>query len=85
MTCIEWERETQRLRLLRDELNQLVKALHEPRRNGLSIRQALATAVAMRQAGRGSLGWARTVGISVTLLTHVALSVTAVLVLLGVV
>ena len=33
----------------------------------------------------GSWGWARTVGISVTLVTHVVLSVTAVLVLLGMV
>ena len=33
----------------------------------------------------GSLGWGRTVGIVVTMLTHVVLSVTAVLVLLGVV
>ena len=33
----------------------------------------------------GSLGWGRTVGISVTMLTHAVLSVTAVLVLLGVV
>lgn len=54
----EWERETQRLRLLRDELNQLVKALHEPRRNGLSIRQALATAVAGAQVPEVRLRWA---------------------------
>jgi uncharacterized membrane protein YecN with MAPEG domain len=33
----------------------------------------------------GTWGWGRTVGITVTLLTHVALSVTAVLVLLGLV
>ena len=33
----------------------------------------------------GSLGWGRTVGIIVTMLTHVVLSVAAVLVLLGVV
>ena len=32
----------------------------------------------------GSLGWGRTVGISVTMLTHAVLSVTAVLILLGV-
>ncbi|CAD5379429.1 conserved hypothetical protein [Pseudomonas sp. OF001] len=54
----EWERETQRLRLLRDELNQLVKALHEPRRNGLSVRQALATVVAGAQVPEVRLRWA---------------------------
>ncbi|MBV2131589.1 DUF4011 domain-containing protein [Pseudomonas sp. MAP12] len=54
----EWERETTRLRLLRDELNQLVKALHETRRNGLSIRQALATAVAGARVPEVRLRWA---------------------------
>lgn len=54
----EWERETQRLRLLRDELNQLVKALHEPRRNGLTVRQALATAVADASVPEVRLRWA---------------------------
>ena len=54
----EWERETQRLRLLRDELNQLVKVLHEPQRNGLNIRQALATAVANAHLPEIKLRWA---------------------------
>lgn len=54
----EWTRETRRLRLLRDELNQLVKALHERQRNGLSIRQALATAVANAETPAIGLRWA---------------------------
>ena len=54
----EWERETRRLRLLRDELNQLVNALHERQRNGLSIRQALATAVANAGVAEIKLRWA---------------------------
>ncbi|HYQ39984.1 MAG TPA: DUF4011 domain-containing protein, partial [Pseudomonas sp.] len=54
----EWARETQRLRVLRDGLNQLVKALHEPQRNGLSIRQALATAVANAEVPEVRLRWA---------------------------
>ena len=54
----EWQRETQRLRVLRDGLNQLVKALHEQRRNGLSVRQALATAVANAAVPEVALRWA---------------------------
>lgn len=53
----EWQRETQRLRVLRDGLNQLVKALHERRRNGLSVRQALATAVANAEVAEVTLRW----------------------------
>lgn len=53
----EWQRETQRLRVLRDGLNQLVKALHERRSNGLSVRQALATAVANAEVVEVTLRW----------------------------
>lgn len=42
---VDWAHETQRLRVLRDELNAVVDALHQRRRNGWSVRSALAVVV----------------------------------------
>lgn len=54
---VEWARETSRLRQLRDELNALVEALHRPRRNGLTVRGALALAVAHAGVPLVELRW----------------------------
>lgn len=37
----EWEKEAERLRVLRDQLNQVVDRLHMPRRNGMTVHQAI--------------------------------------------
>lgn len=43
---VEWNRETRRLRQLRDPLNALIEALHRPREPGLTVREALARVIA---------------------------------------
>lgn len=53
----EWARETQRLRIIRDELNQFVTALHQIHRNGMSIRTALGIAVNDADVPALSLSW----------------------------
>lgn len=53
----EWERETGRLQQVRDELNQLVQALHEYHRNGMSVRTALATAAGAADVAVVELSW----------------------------
>lgn len=59
-----WEQETRRLRVLRDELNQVVRALHEPHVNGLSVRQAIAIVVANSRVVRVPLRWSGTSAIN---------------------
>jgi hypothetical protein len=53
----DWARETQQLQQVRDELNQLVNALHEKHRNGSSIRTALGVAVSMADVPQIKLSW----------------------------
>ncbi len=55
-----WEQETRRLRLLRDDLNQVVRALHQRHVNGLSVRQAMAIVVASAAVPKVALRWAGT-------------------------
>lgn len=57
LTPESWQDSTRRLRLVRDELNQFVKALHEPRRNGLTVRRALATAAGATAIPLSALSW----------------------------
>ncbi|CBL46089.1 Hypothetical protein HDN1F_25060 [gamma proteobacterium HdN1] len=52
-----WARDTTRLQQLREELNQLVQALHETHRNGMSIRSALATVVSADSTPTVALSW----------------------------
>ena len=37
----DWEKEAERLRVLRDQLNGVVNRLHIPRRNGMTVHQAI--------------------------------------------
>lgn len=57
LSAEEWERETRRLQQVRDELNQLVCALHETHRNGMSVRSALALAAGMADIPAAELSW----------------------------
>lgn len=53
----DWDKQTQRLRVVRDELNQFVLALHETHRNGMSISQALGVAVSGQDLPDVTLSW----------------------------
>lgn len=53
----EWRRETERLKLLRDDLNEFVKALHEAHSNGMSVRYALGIAVSCADVPQITLSW----------------------------
>lgn len=54
----EWEKEADRLRRLRDQLNQVVDHLHMPRRNGMSLYEAIGIKVRDEAlAGRVGFGW----------------------------
>lgn len=52
-----WREQTNRLRALREELNQFVRALHEKHGNGLSLREALALAAGHTETAVVELSW----------------------------
>lgn len=53
----DWQDRARRLRLLRDQLNQVVRALHARHRNGLTIRRALALAAGKTHVPQVDLAW----------------------------
>lgn len=53
----DWQERARRLRVLRDDLNQFVMALHEQHRNGLSARQALELAAGNCDVPMIALSW----------------------------
>lgn len=54
----EWEKEAERLRILRDQLNRIVDRLHVPRRNGMTVHQAIGVKVRDEDlAARIKLSW----------------------------
>ncbi len=55
-----WEADTDQLRKLRDQLNAQVRALHQRHSNGLSVRQALATAAGFPDTHKLPLSWGDT-------------------------
>ncbi|HEU4654086.1 MAG TPA: DUF4011 domain-containing protein [Steroidobacteraceae bacterium] len=54
----EWEREAQRLASLRNDLNDCVRALHRRHANGLTIREAMDTAIRYRHWTPSAMPWA---------------------------
>lgn len=58
-TATEWEAESARLKVMRERLNGLVKALHAPASSGVSARQAIAEASASTFDASVSLDWPR--------------------------
>lgn len=54
----DWQERTRSLRVLRDELNQFVKGLHEKHRNGLSARDAVGVAAGYTDVPQIGLSWA---------------------------
>lgn len=54
----EWEESAGQLRVLRDQLNQVVKALHERHHNGLSIREGISLAAGNAAVPQADLSWA---------------------------
>lgn len=56
-TSSEWEREAERLAVLRQELNGIVQALHREHRNGLTVYQATGTAIQYGRWKPASMPW----------------------------
>lgn len=58
MSESQWTTQTQKLKVVRDELNQFVRALHTVHKNGLTARHALSTAAGHRDVPEVRLAWA---------------------------
>lgn len=56
-TSSEWEREAERLAVLRQELNGIVQALHREHRNGLTVYQATGIAIQYGRWKPASMPW----------------------------
>lgn len=52
-----WKREAERLGALRSELNTFVRALHARHRNGLTVREAIDTAIRHREWNAAAMPW----------------------------
>lgn len=57
MSAAQWHEKARRLRVLRDELNRVVRALHARHHNGLTIRRGIAIAVGKSQLPLIELSW----------------------------